>query len=127
MAKDSYIRFRCTDKDKAIIEAMALQDPYANNVSEYLLNLVSDDFKMCHEVEIYGCLYKKDKEVKKEFLGVYLVDNEGRSSIAAYKSMLKKCNELFGEVKYQERYVIQNSEGKECTVKSPMSDFVFLE
>lgn len=127
MAKESYIRFRCTGREKAIIEAMALQDTYSDSISEYLINLVMNDYKHCHEVEIYGCLYKKDKEIKKVSLGVYLVDEEGRSSINAYKQMEKKCKELFGERQYQERYILKNSNGKICEIPSPMSDFIFLE
>lgn len=127
MAKESYIRFRCTGREKAIIEAMALHDTYSNSISEYILNLVMNDYKQCHEVEVYGCLYKKEKEIKKISLGVYLVDDDGRTSINAYKQMQKKCIELFGERKYQERHVIKNSNGKECTIKSPISDFCFFE
>lgn len=127
MAKDSYIRFRCTEREKKIIEAMALQDAYAENVSEYILGLIMTDFKYCHEVEVYGCLYKRDIEVRKELLGSYLVDERGRTSVYAYKHMLKKCVELFGEPGYQVRHVIKNSAGKECSVKSPMTDYFFLE
>lgn len=127
MAKDSYIRFRCTEREKKIIEAMALQDAYAGNVSEYIISLIMEEFKHCHEVEVYGCLYKKDKEVKREPLGSYLVDKNGRTSMHAYEQMEKKCVELFGERDYQERHVIKNSAGKECRITSPMSDFFFLE
>lgn len=127
MAKDSYIRFRCTEREKKIIEAMALQDAYAENVSEYILGLIMTDFKHCHEVEVYGCLYIRDREVRKELLGSYLVDERGRTSVYAYKHMLKKCVELFGEPDYQVRHVIKNSAGKECSVKSPMTDYFFLE
>lgn len=127
MAKNTYIRVRCTEREKEIIEALALRDPRGGNISKYIMGLAMKDFERCHEVEVYGCLYREDKEVRREFLGRYLVDEEGRTSVHVYARMMNKCEELFGEIKYLERRIIKNSEGKICRPTSPLKEYVYLE
>ena len=110
--KDSYVRFRCTEQEKAIIEKMALHDPMTENMSDYILSLIKDDYKRCHEVEVFSVVRRKGQEIGRKSLGFYLVDEYGRTSkFKAYKEICKKSHEFyttFRQTTQQDSYIEVN-------------------
>lgn len=85
--KETYIRFRCSEEEKAIIEAMALQDKDSNSMSEYILNLVKKDTKAAKRIEIFAIVMNAGKVVSKTSCGVYLFSEDGRASKELYKKV----------------------------------------
>lgn len=85
--KETCIKFRCTEEDKAIIEAMALKDKNAHNMSEYILNLVRKDAKNCRNVELIANVMFNGEVVKKISCGYYLFSEDGKASKDLYKKV----------------------------------------
>lgn len=124
--KDSYIRFRCTETDKAIVEAMAKQD--GKTMSEYLLDLVRQDYSHCHEEEFEVVVIRKGKEIGRQKLGTYLVDENNRASkYTTWSELEAKAEEYYSTFRSQsgQSYSIQ-SNGRKVTTNA-MSDYMWIE
>jgi hypothetical protein len=124
--KDSYVRFRCTKEEKELIDALVLQDAYSDNITDYIMSLIKNDAQNTHEVNIYACLCKDGKTIRREFVGCYLADKYGRASRDTYKDIEKKSMEIFN-AKIISNIQIENESGEKCIYPSPMSDFYILE
>ncbi len=130
--KESYIRIRCSEQDKAMIMAMAEQG--GMSMSEYLLDLVNDDKQWYHEVEVFavtrGTNKAKSETIEKgrKSLGKVLVDNYNRASVhTTYKRLMKEAGALFGEMaRRPSHYYYLEVDGVKVEPPHPFSDWVIL-
>lgn len=121
--KETYIKFRCTDEMKAIVEAMALKDKEAHNMSEYIINLVKKDARASKSIEIFAVVMNTGKVVSKTSCGVYLFSEDGRAS----KDLYKKVEEIGQQCKTKKNDVVvyATSEGDMLTT-NVLSDECWL-
>ena len=124
--KESYIRFRCTEEEKAIIEAMAISDKEATSMSDYILNLVKKDAEMYEIIEIFAVKMdvSSGNEKERKRCGKYLF-KEGRASKDVYKKV-EEVRNTFWEKSAEEPVVYVSSDSrmlvtdmisKECWLK----------
>lgn len=129
MNKDCVVRFRCTEVEKRMIEMMAAADPYADSVSEYLLDLVSRDAEGYREIEIEGVIIGRQKSTgalieKKRFpVGTTLVNKYGMGSKKEYTRLREECEKLAGVQKSGNRVEMQYK-GKALPLPFPLADVV---
>lgn len=121
--KETYIKFRCTEEEKAIIEAMALKDKDSHNMSEYILGLVKKDSGTCRSVEIIANIMNTGKVKEKVSCGVYLFSEDGRAS----KDLYKKIEEIGNQIRKNKTDIIiyTSSEGEMLTT-NVLSDECWL-
>ena len=121
--KETYIKFRCTDEDKATIEAMALKDKEAHNMSEYILNLVRKDVKASRSKEVFAEIMNAGEVVSRVSCGFFLFSEIGRAS----KDLYKKVEDI--SKKYMARnddtVVFVTSEGEKL-ITNVLSDECWL-
>lgn len=129
--KDTYIRLRCSEEEKVLIQGMAEQS--GMNMSEYILDLVRADKKWYHEVEVFIVVKgpNKNRDVVEKFrqsLGTILVDDQNRASVyTTYKRLAKKAYELTGELtKRPSHYSYFEVNGEEVKSPSPFSDWAIF-
>lgn len=126
MSKETYIRFRCTEQEKAMISAMAFQD--GKNISEFILNLISEQKKYYEQVEVFSVVKRMGKEIGRKSLGFYFVDNYGRASVyTTWKDISKRMDEHLSEFKRNtNQTVYAEVNGKKITLSNPFSDWIVL-
>ena len=130
--KDAYIRIRCSEQDKLVIQAMAEQS--GMNMSEYLLSLVNNDKQYYHEVEVFAVVKGINKakteivEKGRKSLGHVLVDNYNRASAhTTYKKLYAEAFEAFGALaKQPQHYFYLEVDGEKVAPPSSFSDWVVL-
>lgn len=122
--KDSYIRFRCTEGEKRLIEMLALADPYSNNISEYILGLIKEDSKHYREIEVDAVTYGKGIEKKRIHVGTLLIDDADRISAKAYFNLYNKAASERLEPQHK---IVLEADGRRFKHPSAMADFTTFE
>lgn len=130
MAKTTYIRFRCTEEEKALIEAMALASAYDNNMSEYILGLVKEDARHMEEIEVFAKFYNGKKQPRVESVGKYLFEVEDgklRTSKKVWSNANKKAEDSLcpDGTGYQQRIELLDAEGRKFTTTA-VSDYAWI-
>lgn len=133
--KDSYIRFRCTEGEKEIIELLALADPYSNSVTEYILGLIKEDLKNYEAITIDAVVYGLTKETLQTIekrraaaIGTAMVDSSGRISAKAYLDIWKKAEAEIGQTASRpNHYMVLEANGKKLKHPGAMADYVTFE
>jgi len=131
--KDSYIRFRCTEQEKRMIEMLALADPYSNGVSEYILDLIRKDALNYRTARVDAVVYGLTKatlqtvEKRREPVGEVLI-SEDVISAKAYFDLMKKADEVVGKTAARpNHYLVLEAEGRRINHPSTMADVTTLE
>ena len=124
MANDNYIRFRCTEVQKAQIKAYA--DANAMNMSEYILSLVEEDSKYYFEKDIYAVHCKNGSvETKRELIATVLCDNFGRIPIEMYKKIDSSFKKSYEDC--QGRFIKYECEGEEIQLPVAFASYVCID
>lgn len=130
--KDTYIRIRCTEQEKAIIQAMAEQS--GMSMSEYILDLANNDKQWYHEIEVFAVVKGINKakteivEKGRKSLGRVLVDQYNRVSVhTTYNRLYNEAQKEFGEIaKRSQHYFFLEADGVQVESPHPFADWVVL-
>ena len=132
--KDCIIRFRVSEEEKKAIEMLAEASPYTKGLSEYILDLISEDAKLFHPVEVDAVVRGANKaktetvEKRRVSLGSILVDEYGRGTVKQYRRLIKEADELIGSTaRKSNHYMFLEVGGKRVGNPAPMVDFVQFE
>lgn len=124
--KDAYIRFRCTEAQKALIEQMAKND--GSTMSEFIIGEMMARAKHFHEATFEVVVKRKGVEIGRKEIGTYLLDEYNRASgYTVYKELNEKALEYFRTFKQKpnDSYIIE-SNGKRV-ITNEMSSYMWLE
>ena len=127
MIMETYVKFRCTEQEKAIINAMAMQGGVS--ASEFILNLIADQKQYYEQVEVFSVIKRSGVAVDRKSIGVYLVDKLGRASVyTTWKDISEKMEDHLSEFKrISNQHVYAEVNGFQIKAPSPLSDYVILE
>ena len=132
--KDNVVRFRCSEEEKHHIEMLAEADPYAENVSEYIMELVKRDAENFRTAKAIGIVRGRKKgtdeviEKKRVDLGEILIDEAGRISTKTYARLVSAFKEDCGTLLNQPNHRLElYADGRRIKTPNTMADFTTIE
>ncbi len=128
--KDTYIRIRCTEQQKEVCKKLA--EAEGKGMSEYIIDLIKEDAKWYHPVEVYAVAKGPDKthtiiEKARKLVDTIYIDESGRCDASLYFSLYKKADELTNNIGDRPaHYMYLEVNGQK--VKQPsLSDYALMD
>lgn len=128
--KDTYIRIRCTEQEKEICRKLA--EAEGKGMSEYLIDLIREDAKWYHSVDVYAVAKGPDKdhnviEKDRKLVDTVYIDECGRCDASVYYSMYQKAQELTNNIGDKPAHYMYLEVNGQKVKKPSLSDYVVMD